>query len=117
MVWMALIFYLSAQSSLPPLPGFAGIDKIQHGGAYVILGLLLYRAMRSTPYTLALGALYGASDEIHQRFVPGRHMSGWDWLTDIAGLAIAMAAVAVIAKYRANGGTQHGRRRKGIRGH
>lgn len=119
---MALIFFVSAQTTLPPLPGLAGIDKIQHIGAYIILGLLLYRAiavmplMRMRPYvqSLALGALYGALDEYHQRFVPGREMSGADWLADIAGLAIALLAIAIITKYRANGGRGFGRRRQGV---
>ena len=114
---MGLIFFVSALPKLPTLPSMFGIDKIQHAGAYFILGLLLYRATALTgmkPYVLSfiLGALYGASDEFHQGFVPGRDMSGLDWLADISGLAIAMLAVAVIDKYLGRG--RFGRRREGI---
>lgn len=103
---MALIFFVSALPKLPTLPTLFGIDKIQHAGAYLILGLLLYRAtklvgMRPYARSFILGALYGAFDEIHQRFVPGRDMSGLDWLADVAGIVIAMLAVAMIHKYRA----------------
>lgn len=123
-VWMALIFCLSGQPKLPPLPGLAGIDKIQHLAAYMVLGLLLYRAtagiplmrMRQYAQSFLIGALYGASDEYHQSFIPGRQMSGKDWLADIAGLAIALLAIAMISKYRANGGKRIDRGRKGIRG-
>ena len=34
-----------------------------------------------------LSAAYGASDEFHQYFVPGRDCSGFDLLADIAGSA------------------------------
>ena len=117
MLWMGLIFFLSAQPTLPPLPGIMGIDKIQHMGAYVVFGLLLLRATALTglkPYvrSFIIGALYGASDEFHQSFVPGRDMSGLDWLADVAGLAIALLAVAVIDKYLGRG--RFGRRREGI---
>jgi len=115
--WMALIFFVSALPKLPTLPSMFGIDKIQHAAAYFILGLLLLRATALTglkPYvrSFTIGALYGAFDEIHQRFVPGRDMSGLDWLADVAGLAIALLAVAVIDKYLGRG--RFGRRREGI---
>jgi VanZ family protein len=114
---MGLIFLLSGQSKLPTLPTLFGIDKVQHIGAYAVFGLLLLRATALTglkPYirSFIIGALYGASDEFHQSFVPGRDMSGFDWLADVAGLAIALLAVAVIDKYLGRG--RFGRRREGI---
>ena len=117
--WMALIFFVSALPKLPALPSMFGIDKIQHAAAYLILGLLLYRAaaltgMKPYMYSFTIGALYGAFDEIHQGFVPGRDMSGADWLADILGLAIALLAVAVIIKYRSKGEDDLGRGRKRV---
>ena len=119
MVWMALIFFVSALPKLPALPGLAGIDKIQHAAVYLVLGLLLYRAAALTwvkpyIYSFTIGALYGSFDEIHQRFVPGRNMSGNDWLADVAGLTIALLAVAVIIKYRSKGEDDFGRGRKRV---
>lgn len=37
------------------------------------------------PVTVLLAAFYAAADELHQRFVPGRHSSGLDVLLDTAG--------------------------------
>jgi VanZ family protein len=49
-------------------------------------------------------AVYGASDEFHQRFVHGRTPDVNDWLVDIAGAALAVVAcralAAVIARRR-----------------
>lgn len=117
---MALIFFVSALPKLPTLPSLFGIDKVQHAAAYLILGLLLNRGaalvgMKPYVYSFTIGAMYGAFDEIHQWFVPGRDMSGMDWLADVAGIVIAMLAVAMIHKYRARG-EDLGRGRKRVRG-
>ncbi|MCX6375295.1 MAG: VanZ family protein [Armatimonadetes bacterium] len=110
--YMAAIFVLSAQSKLPSPPGILGWDKLQHLLAYVVLGLLLYRAcvispiVRTSPYWTAfvLGALYGAFDEYHQSFVPGRDMSALDWLADVLGLIAALILMRILEMRGENGG-------------
>lgn len=83
LLWMAVLFIASAQSSLPsadePL-----LDKILkkygHITAYAILMWLLLRAMyegkhlsaRQSLLAFAILLAYAASDEFHQSFVPGR---------------------------------------------
>jgi VanZ family protein len=99
--YSGLIFYLSSLSflrlhlggwELPDIPGF---DKVEHFGAYT-LWVLLFSASRrlSWPgmatgpgilFSTAAGTLYGASDEFHQRFVPGRTCDLWDLAADAAG--------------------------------
>jgi VanZ family protein len=37
--------------------------------------------------------LYGASDEWHQSFVPGRYPAVSDWLADAAGIVIGYMAL------------------------
>ena len=37
---------------------------------------------------LAIGALYGMTDEWHQMFVPGRQPDVADWIADVLGVAI-----------------------------
>jgi len=93
-VWMAIIFALSAQSHPPFMPPgemmFSyGIRKLGHFTEYAILAWLIYRPLREQTrgawLAFALTALYGASDEWHQSFVPGREMLLGDWLIDSAG--------------------------------
>ncbi len=106
---MALIFVLSAQQKLPSMPGgLLAWDKFQHYLAYMVMGLLAFRAAnrmplaRVSPYWQALivGALYGALDELHQSFVPGRNMSILDWLADVTGLLVALAVAYLYTRYR-----------------
>lgn len=90
LLWAAAIFAASSRSSLPHLPSLLGWDKLQHWGAYGMLGLLLARAtrggFRGALLALALGALYGASDEVHQLFVRNRTFDPHDWLADTLGV-------------------------------
>ena len=93
--WAAVIFGLSSRPTLPG-PELPGVDKVAHFGAYALLAwLLAFAAGRSRlPIALAvvLGLLYGATDEIHQSFVPGRSPDVLDWFADAAGVAAATFA-------------------------
>ena len=103
--WVGLVTVLSHQSrpAVPlPLP-----DWVMHGAEFGVLALLLCRAVwhaghRVTPATTALiigvCALFGALDELHQGFVPGRDMSLKDGLADAAGAAVAGSADMLIRR-------------------
>ena len=95
-LYMAAIFYVS---SLPQAPLPAGVgDKPTHALAYLILGVLVARALggglpvRLTWATILLALAitigYGASDELHQRFVPGRSADLMDLYADALGACI-----------------------------
>lgn len=88
--WAAVIFAFSSRPALP-VDLERGLDKLAHFAAYALLGLLLargaYRSGASPWLAVALGLLYGASDEIHQSFVPGRAMDLADWVADALGSA------------------------------
>ncbi|MBU0729924.1 MAG: VanZ family protein [Proteobacteria bacterium] len=98
---MAGIFYFSG---LPgddiSLPGFFASDKILHASAYAFLaGTAIFAGHpwinRISPnrHTIALMifcTLYGASDEIHQSFVPGRMASIGDLAADTFGAVLAI---------------------------
>ena len=99
LAWMAIIFFVSALPQVPaPLP-FPFTDKVAHFAEYLLLGLLLCRAYRIglkslagvAIWTLATGVAYAASDEIHQKFVPGRICSWADFLADCLGMAVGVA--------------------------
>lgn len=102
MAWAALLFFVSSLSSIPG-PGISSFDdKLAHFGVYLVLGALLAFAVDRTGWPLwtaaLLGVLYGASDEVHQLFVPGRSASVVDWIADAAGVC---TAVFLFARIRA----------------
>ena len=116
--YMALIFMLSAQPHLEPPTMFRVHDKLQHLAAYFAFGLIAFRGAillpvvgRPGPYvqSLLLGALYGASDEYHQKFVAGRTASGLDWLADVAGVTAALVVICILRIRRTNGGRWFGK--------
>lgn len=113
--WMAVIYYLSSR---PPLPlagvrlGFITLGKLGHLGEYAILAALLalsfqeaWARLRESPLTAAMSAmtvatLYGASDEYHQAFVPGRTASAKDVGFDAAGAAAGILFWLVLRSFR-----------------
>ncbi len=98
------IFYLSSR----PWSGvalFPFADKLIHFAIYAGLGFLIAWSLRSaaTPeprrlilLAASLTALYGASDEIHQLFVPGRNCDVVDALVDALGGTAGAAAAALL---------------------
>jgi VanZ family protein len=90
--WAATIFWLSSRSTVPS-PEIPNFDKVAHFGAYALLGALLafgaFRTGAPLAVAIAIGVLYGASDEIHQMFVPGRSPDVLDWAADAAGVITA----------------------------
>jgi VanZ family protein len=98
---MALIFTISSFSlRRTPLPKLS--DKPIHFVEYAVLAALVTFALRRTRESwtarrVALvaalfAAVYGATDEIHQLYVPHRSASVYDWVADALGAA-AMAAL------------------------
>lgn len=110
-LYMGLVFYLSSQSHpLPFLPESVwDFDKVLHGTEYAVLGLLLGRAFLAAglpwPEALLLAAvfasLYGASDEWHQSFVPGRDSDPKDWIADSCGALLGASIPALLRRRRA----------------
>jgi VanZ family protein len=77
--------------------------KGAHVTEYGILGLLIWRALRRPVFrdprpwswriagwSVLLVALYAASDEFHQRFVPGREATVHDVVIDTCGASLAL---------------------------
>lgn len=103
-MWAAVIF---AGSSVPGnhIPGRYSV--LGHISEYAVLGILVAFAERrrglraAAVIALAAVALYGASDELHQAFVPLRTPDVVDWMTDIAGAAIGVTVWALVTRMRA----------------
>ena len=102
-VWMSVIFAGSSIGNVPRVGGRA-TDSLMHRAAHVLeftaLGALLLRALskdkpvkkRDVLLALLIVALYGASDEFHQRFTPGRSSEGLSVLFDAAGGLLGVLA-------------------------
>jgi VanZ family protein len=105
-IYALAIFIESSISQVPAFPsGFT--DKDGHGLMYAGLAILIIRALSGAQWSgvglgvgasaIALAALYGASDEFHQWFVPGRTADVADWIADVIGASIGVAVVLLVA--------------------
>ena len=99
---MCLIWFFSGRPGGDiPLPG--GWDKPAHAAEYALLGYFLARGLggRRTALTgFFLAVSYGALDEFHQSFVPGRDPSGLDLIADALGAGAGAWFGAVRRKAR-----------------
>ena len=108
--WAALIFYLSAQASLKTDLGIWDLilRKGAHMVEFAVLCLLLWNAIRQTGMafgrSLALADMialaYAVSDEIHQRYVPGRVSALRDVGFDVAGIVIMSLMIFMLRPKR-----------------
>lgn len=106
--WLPVIFYafgiflLSSISRPPTPPGAQEITffaEYTHFVEYLIFGIILYFAFFSLEkvkfktqaaiISIVTGMFYGASDEFHQTFIPGRSGTITDFLVDCLGIASA----------------------------
>jgi len=103
--YAALIFHFSSESN--PLPALTENvwDKALHFVEYAGLALLVCRGWLGEGFgraaaiasAVAVTALYGATDEWHQQWVPGRDSSVFDWAADTIGAVAGAAAFATLA--------------------
>ncbi|MFQ5650098.1 MAG: VanZ family protein [bacterium] len=107
-LWALLLFFLSSlpSNSVPSL-GIEYEDLVAHFVVYSVLGYFLAIAFLHQPERITrktivlaalLGILYGASDEIHQMFVPGRNSTLSDFVADGLGVLVG---VVVFLRYPA----------------
>jgi VanZ family protein len=97
-VWMCVIYVLSAQPTLPSASSALWDVLLKKGGhmaGYAVLTLLIWQALGCRRLGLAwvLAVAYAASDEVHQTFVPGRNGTPVDVVVDAVG---ALAAAIVV---------------------
>jgi len=103
------IILLSNQATFDlPVWNIFGFDKVAHLSAFFAYGLCVqfaYKGIVNTPlkkkailYTILISALFGASDEIHQYFVPGRTCDVFDFIADITGASISLFLISTNKK-------------------
>jgi VanZ family protein len=106
-LYLVLIFWLSSQPNPLPVLTERFSDKLLHLVEYGALGALLVSAMRASGVapTLAFlvaaaaASLYGATDELHQAFVPQRSCDVRDWVADTLGGTLGAAAAFVALRW------------------
>jgi len=105
---MVLIYYFSAQSNVPAVAVDAQLAAVAgHLVAYGALTVALFlvfehagwESRRAALWGFAGASLYGATDEIHQFFVPGRHADPIDLLTNAMGAAFFLWVFLSVRTY------------------
>ncbi len=109
-VYLPLIIYWITLFALTTIPVdavprlFDNQDKIEHFVAYGVLAFLLTPALyfqrrsrlissSAFLFTFIFILAYGAIDELHQLFVPGRFCDLYDWFADSIGGSIGIGLV------------------------
>ncbi len=93
-LWMVFLYVMSSLPQVGQYNTIYGLDKVEHIIAFGVLGVLLTRGFQPMFPKKGLAvvflvtviiAVYGALDEFHQMFVPGRTASLTDLLADVVG--------------------------------
>jgi VanZ family protein len=93
----ATIVAESSQAGMAVPGGIWQSDKLVHFLAFGLLATVTLRALRiesvrwRAAVAVAIVSLFGASDEIHQYFTPGRSCDVFDWLADTLGAGLAVS--------------------------
>jgi VanZ family protein len=106
------IWFLSSQSILPQPKGILGFDKLQHLIAYLVLAgaagfwispeFWRQRRFLALLLVVLVSSVYGAIDEAHQFFTPGRDCNVWDWIADTIGAILGAAGIMWVNTYILN---------------
>jgi VanZ family protein len=107
------IFILSSLSAPPSPPGTEGsasFPVFAHFLIYAVFSALILIALENSTrprlvlnapaITMIIASVYGALDEYHQHFVPGRTMTTEDFLIDCLGSVSTMFAVLIFRSLR-----------------
>jgi len=107
--YAVFIFVLSSIPHLtPPIIEFILLDKLVHFVIYAFLSYLLFLAFFKTGknlfhknahlFSISIGILYALTDELHQKFVPGRSCDFFDFLAD--GIGVVLIQVILWSAHR-----------------
>ena len=111
-VWALIIFLASSiQSVRLPKIDFISVDKVVHIFVFFVFGILMYRAFEPKEtgsiqswkrfvFSCLITISYGISDEVHQSFVPGRHLDKFDMLADAIGATLAVGLMLYFVRKR-----------------
>ena len=114
-LWGGFLFLLTSWPNPPAVPaGGLPLDKVTHFFLYAVEAFLLSRAIAwpgrpgfaASRVLTVVGtmALWGAIDEAHQEWIPGRAMEAGDVTADVAGAAAGALLAGVRSGRRSNPG-------------
>jgi hypothetical protein len=101
--WVVTIFVLSSLTFASHEPGFPHEDKFFHAGLFALLSMLFFFAFfyerglrwaKAALLAILMTSAYGATDEFHQRFTPGRNCDIRDWMADTVGSTVVLLTVS-----------------------
>ena len=106
--WIILFILTSLPSGMAITTDVS--DKINHFGAYGLLSIFLYSTLyfqnkffilKKYPalFTVAIASVYGALDEFHKMYVPGRSDELLDWIADLSGSIVAVLVTRYLIEY------------------
>lgn len=101
--WAGMVFFLSSRPAPRPPEGwdFFAMDKYAHAGIFAILALFVLAGLQAgwrrasvgtVLLAVVIASLYGATDELHQHFLPFRQADPLDWAADTLGAALLFLA-------------------------
>ena len=107
LLWAGVIlFATSVPNDMVPRQ-LSPYDKLVHFSMYAVLAALLTRyvldgrvAVRAAIVSVACVTAFGAADEWHQRFIPGRSTEFADWVADTLGAVVGVAVVVSVHAVR-----------------
>ena len=112
LVWWLLTFEPPAEGPLAvdwlaPVVFLPGMDKLAHAGLFFVQALVVERAAaerfgrgRALLVAFAVCLALGAATELRQRSVPRRDADAADFVADLAGAAVAAAALPLSRRRR-----------------
>jgi VanZ family protein len=105
----AVVIFVCSSISDPPSPPGPVTDKDLHFALFAGLAVVVLRALTrgrwrevttaATLQAVAITTAYGASDEWHQHFVPGRSADPRDLLADAIGAIVAVLIVWLVGRW------------------
>jgi VanZ family protein len=104
-----IILFIATTLPVQSVPSIAISDKINHLIAYFGLSTLLYLTLiyqrkseflfnNAPSVATIIASVYGALDELHQMFVPGRFAEVLDWLADLGGAILGVLFISFLIK-------------------
>jgi len=95
------VVFASGQSQVAG-PDVVNFDKLSHLAVFGLLATLVLRApgLRYAWVAVVAVSLFGAADELHQSFTPGRAVEFADWIADSVGALMAVVVYRFWPWYR-----------------